>query len=170
MAGKRERQNPWHIAEKTFASLTTAATGFKNVIDIYAYSAKKNIGTLTQLWHGGELYSVLPEGRTPSGQAIMTVAKLLSKELKRKKKKKMIIHITDGAANCGLRLSDAVKYCHSKNIDVYTIGCGCTPQTQDFLEESFPDGHVYFMKDIDYLSVGLAHLFKRNILNQSTNT
>jgi len=85
MAGKRERQNPWHIAEKTFASLATAATGFKNIIDIYAYSAKKNIGTLTQLWHGGELYSVLPEGRTPSGQAIMTVAKLLNKELKGKK-------------------------------------------------------------------------------------
>ncbi|MFQ5485020.1 MAG: hypothetical protein ACE5DO_06775, partial [Desulfobacterales bacterium] len=50
MAGKRERQNPWHIAEKTFASLATAGTGFKNVLDIYDYSAKKNIGTLTQLW------------------------------------------------------------------------------------------------------------------------
>ena len=168
MAGKSERQKPWYIAEKTFASIAEAATGFRNVLDIYAYSAEKNICTLTQLWHGGELYSVLPTGRTPSGQAIMAAATLLNKKFNRKQKKNMIIHITDGAANCGLPLSDAVKYCHRNNIDVYTIGCGCTPQTRDFLRESFPVGHVYFMKDINYLSVGLEHLFKGKILNQST--
>jgi hypothetical protein len=166
MAGKSEIQKPWYIAEKTFASIAEAATGFRNVLDIYAYSAKKNICTLTQLWRGGKLYSVMPAGRTPSGQAIMNAATLLNKKSNGNKKKNMIIHITDGAANCGLRLSDAVKYCHSNNIKVYTIGCGCTPQTRDFLRESFPVGHVYFMKDINYLSIGLEHLFKRKILNQ----
>jgi hypothetical protein len=170
MAGKSERQKPWYIAEKSFASIAKAATGFKNVLDIYAYSAKKNISTLTQLWHGGELYSVMPAGRTPSGQAIMTAATLLKKKFNGKKKKNMIIHITDGAANCGLCLSDAVKYCQSNNIEVYTIGCGCTAQTRGFLRESFPVGHVYFMKDINYLSVGLEHLFKQKILNQASKT
>ena len=50
MAGKSERQKPWYIAEKAFASIAEAATGFRNVLDIYAYSAEKNICTLTQLW------------------------------------------------------------------------------------------------------------------------
>jgi len=112
----------------------------------------------------------MPAGRTPSGQAIMAAATLLNKKLNRKQKKKMIIHITDGAANCGLPLSDAVKYCRRNNIEAYTIGCGCTPQTRNFLRESFPLGHVYFLKNINYLSAGLEHLFKRKILNQSTKT
>ena len=157
MADKGEIQKPWYIAETTFAAIAAAATGFRNVLDIYAYSAEKNICTLTRLWHGGELYSVIPTGRTPSGQAIMAAATLLGKKINRKQKKNMIIHITDGAANCGLRLSDAVEYSHSNNIEVYTIGCGCTPQTRGFLRESFPVGHVYFMKDISYLSEGLEH-------------
>ncbi len=169
MAGKSEKHTPWYIAEKTFASVA-AANLFRNVLDIYAYSAEKNICTLTQLWHGGELYSVMPAGRTPSGQAIMAAATLLNKKFNRKRKKNMIVHITDGAANCGLPLSDAIKYCHRNNIEVYTIGCGCTPDTRDILRETFPVGHVYFMKDIHYLSVGLEHLFKRRILNRSTVT
>jgi len=170
MADKSESQTPWFIAEKTFASIAEAANLFRNALDIYAYSAEKNICTLTQLWHGGKLYSVMPAGRTPSGQAIMAAATLLNKKLNRKQKKKMIIHITDGAANCGLPLSDAVKYCRRNNIEAYTIGCGCTPQTRNFLRESFPLGHVYFLKNINYLSAGLEHLFKRKILNQSTKT
>jgi hypothetical protein len=166
MADKSESQTPWFIAEKTFASIAEAAL-FRNALDIYAYSAEKNICTLTQLWHGGKLYTLMPAGRTPSGQAIMAAATLLNKKFNRKQKKKMIIHITDGAANCGLPLSDAVKYCRRNNIEAYTIGCGCTPQTRNFLRESFPVGHVYFMKNINYLSAGLEHLFKRKILNQS---
>lgn len=167
MVGESDRLKPWYIAEKTFASIAKAAAGFRNVLDIYAYNAKKNVCTLTQLWHGGKLYTVTPAGRTPSGQAIMAAAMLLSKQkFNLKRMKKMIIHITDGAANCGLPLSDAVQYCQRNNMEVYTIGCGCTPQTCDFLRESFPVGHVYFMKDIHYLSIGLAHLFKQKILNQ----
>jgi hypothetical protein len=100
----------------------------------------------------------------------MAAATLLNQKFKRKQKKNMIIHITDGAANCGLPLSDAIKYCHHNNIEVYTIGCGCTPETRDILRETFPAGHVYFMKDTHYLSVGLEHLFKRRILNQSAIT
>jgi hypothetical protein len=160
MAGKGGRQKPWHIAEKTFVSVAEAAKGFRNLLDIYAYNAEKNRCTLTQLYHGDALYSVMPMGRTPSGQAIAAAAMRINK----KYKKSMIIHITDGAANCGLRISDAVSYCQKNNIEVFTIGCGCTQQTRNFLREAFPEGHVYFMKNINYLSVGLEYLFKRKIL------
>ena len=76
----------------------------------------------------------------------------------------MIIHITDGAANCGLPLSDAVDYCLRNNIDVFTIGCDCNQQTRDFLHEAFPPERLYFMKNIDYLAEGLERLFKQKML------
>ena len=160
MAGKGGQNKPWNTAEKTFISVAEAAKGTGNLLDIYAYNAEKNVCSLTKLYHGGELYSVMPAGRTPSGQAIVGAATML----RRKYKKSMIIHITDGAANCGLRLSEAVDHCTRMGIEVFTIGCGCTKQTRDFLRGSFPPGHVYFMQSIDYLSVGIEYLFKRKIL------
>ncbi|MCP4750013.1 MAG: hypothetical protein GY866_03915 [Proteobacteria bacterium] len=164
MAGKGGGRKPWGIAERTFAAITEAAKGFRNRIDIYAYNAEAKKCTLTKLYHGGRLYSVVPLGRTPSGQAIMAAAMVLD----RKYKKSMIIHITDGAANCGLRLNDAVNYCLNSGVEVFTIGCGCTKQTRQFLRESFPPGCVYFMKSIDYLSAGMEYLFKRRILKRGT--
>jgi hypothetical protein len=160
MTGRSATNVPWHTAEKTFIALTKASEGFKNILDIFAYNAERSICTLTQLYHGRELYTVVPTGRTPSGQAIMAAA--LS--LKKKYKRSMIIHITDGAANCGLPLSDAVDYCLRNNIDVFTIGCDCNQQTRDFLHEAFPPERLYFMKNIDYLAEGLERLFKQKIL------
>ncbi len=162
MAGKGGKNKPWNTAEKTFISVAEAAKGSRNLLDIYAYNAEKNVCTLTQLYHGGVLYSIMPAGRTPSGQAILGAAMVL----KRKYKKSMIIHVTDGAANCGLRLGDAIDCCTNMGIEVFTIGCGCTKQTRDFLRGAFPPGHVYFMQSIDYLSVGIEYLFKRKILDK----
>ena len=122
--------------------------------------AERNLCLLTQLYHGGELYSVTPAGRTPSGQAIMTVASRLDKRYKNS----MIVHITDGAANCGLGMADALDYCRRKNIDVFTLGCGCNRQTRDFLREFFPRGHLYFLKNVNYLADGLEQLFRHRIL------
>ncbi|MBW2051060.1 MAG: hypothetical protein JRI85_02310 [Deltaproteobacteria bacterium] len=160
MAGRGQDQTPWEVAEKTFVSLATAAKGFKNHLDIYAYNEEKRICKLTKLYHGSEIYSILPAGRTPSGQAILTAAIMLNQ----KYKKSMVIHITDGAANCGLPLGEAVNYCLNNHIEVFTIGCGCTRQTKKFLRESFPPGRLYFMQDINYLADGLEQLFKRKIL------
>ncbi len=160
-AGKKRLRRPWEVAEKSFVSLAAAAKGHRNLIDIYAYRAERNICHLTQLFHGGELYSVDPAGRTPSGQAIMAVAMMLNKKFKRS----MIVHITDGAANCGLSLGDALNYCRTNGIEVYTIGCGCNRQTRDFLREFFPPGHLYFLKSVHYLADGLTHLFKQKILH-----
>lgn len=162
MTGKGGNMRPWRIAEKTFATVIQAAKEFKNRIDIYAYFEESKKCSLTRLYHGKKLYTIKPFGQTPSGQAIMAVATLLD----RKYKKNMIIHITDGAPNSGLPLTDAVAYCEKKGIQVFTIGCGCTSHTQQFLKETFPPGCVYLMKSIDYLAEGLETLFKQRILHQ----
>jgi len=161
MTGKGGTSKPWYTAEKTFVSLAEATKGFRNVLEIYAYNAERRVCNLTRLYHGGELYSVMPAGRTPSGQAILAAAMLM----KKKYKKSMIIHITDGAANCGLRLAEAVDYCLKYGIDVFTIGCGCNQQTRDFLRVCFPPNRLYFMRNINYLSEGIERLFSQRVLS-----
>ncbi|MDI6798141.1 MAG: vWA domain-containing protein [Desulfatibacillaceae bacterium] len=151
---------PWAVAEKTFVSLAHAAQGFENLLDIYAYHEHERRCTLTRLNHGPRLYTVAPAGRTPSGQAILAAAM----NLPALSSNRMIIHITDGAANCGLRLGDALNWCSKNKVDVYTIGCGCNTQTRDFLRAYFPPDRIYFMQDISQLALGLERLFSKTML------
>lgn len=158
--GVKRVGRPWEIAEKSFVSLAAAARRYGNLLDIYAYRAERNVCLLTQLYHGKSLYSVLPSGRTPSGQAIMAVGTLLHK----KYKNSIIIHITDGASNCGVSLKTALDFCRRQDVEVFTLGCGCNRQTRDFLREFFPPGHLYFLKSIHYLADGIEQLFRQKIL------
>jgi hypothetical protein len=167
MSGKDEAgisekrfRRPWEIAEKSFVSLAAAARGNRNQLDIYAYRAERNVCILTRLLHSNTVYSVVPAGRTPSGQAIMTAASMLDAG----HANRMIVHITDGAANCGLGLGEALAFCQKQNIDVFTLGCGCNRQTRDFLCEFFSPGRLYFLKSVDQLAAGLEHLFAQRIL------
>jgi len=160
MGGMSSGKRPWETAEKIFVSLAKAAEGFNNLIDIYAYSEDGGVCALTQLYHGGNVYSAIPRGRTPSGQAIMAAALLLNK----KYKNSMIIHITDGAANCGLSLGDTLKYCRAHDVEVITIGCGCNLQTQQFLKGYFSADHLNFMDNISGLSEIIEKLFRQRML------
>jgi hypothetical protein len=76
----------------------------------------------------------------------------------------MIIHITDGAANCGLSLGDTLKYCRTHDVEVFTIGCGCNLQTQQFLKGYFPSDHLDFMDNISGLSEVIEKLFRQKML------
>jgi hypothetical protein len=157
---EKRMRRPWEIAEKSFVSLAAAAKGSRNLLDIYAYRAERSVCILTRLLHSNTVYSAVPAGRTPSGQAIMTAASMLDA----KYAKRMIVHITDGAANCGLGLGEALAYCRKHGIDVFTLGCGCNRQTRDFLSEFFPPGHLYFLKSVNQLADGLEQLFAQRIL------
>ncbi len=160
MTGKEGHNRPWLIAEQAFVSLAAAAKGFNNHLDIFSYCEDKKSCVLTQLFYGDTVYSVLPTGQTPSGQAILGAAIMLNKRYKNN----MIIHITDGASNCGIRISSAISYCNKNNIDLYTIGCGCNLQTRQFLSQYFPPKNLFFMNNINSLAVGLERLFTRTML------
>lgn len=163
MGGRRGRIRPWDFAEKTFVSLAEAAKSSRNHLEIYAYHEKAGQCILTCLYRGsGEIYTVIPGGRTPSGQAIAAAAMVLKKTYK----KSIIVHITDGAANCGLKLDEAIQFCQKNDIQVVTIGCGCNQQTQDFLKACFPVDKLCFMDHITGLADGLEGLFKQKILRQ----
>ncbi|MBN1365063.1 MAG: VWA domain-containing protein [Syntrophaceae bacterium] len=160
MAGKGTIHRPWTVAEQTFVSLTEAAKGFLNHLEVFGYQEKSNQCNLIQLYRDGELYTITPAGKTPTGQAIIAAAMLMKKN----EKKKLIIHITDGAANCGINVVEALEYCKKNGINLITIGCGCNVQTKQFLLERYPRGAVYLMDDIRHLSEGLEILFRDRLL------
>ncbi|MEW5735578.1 MAG: VWA domain-containing protein [Thermodesulfobacteriota bacterium] len=151
---------PWAIAEKTFASLAAASRGYQHTVKIFSYHESERCCTLTDLFHGNKLYTVSPGGRTPSGQAILAAASSAGQA----RGKRVLIHITDGAANCGAKLSDAIAYCRSKNIEIYTIGCGVNRQTREFLRSYFPPESIFFLTDIRYLAAGIERLLRRRML------
>jgi hypothetical protein len=163
MAGKKATDRPWQAAEKTFVSLTEAAKGFSNHLEVFGYQEQTRQCNLLRLYQEGELYTIAPSGRTPTGQAIMAAAMLMKKDDRRK----MIIHITDGAANCGINVLEAIEYCQKNKIELITIGCGCNLQTKQFLLERYPHGTVYLMDDIRNLSKGLENLFRDKLLKKS---
>jgi hypothetical protein len=160
MAGKGTALRPWAVAEKTFVALTEAARGFSHHLEVFGYQEQSQQCNLIQLYRGGELYTITPAGKTPTGQAIIAAAMLMKKN----DKKKLIIHITDGAANCGVNVINALEYCQKNGIDLITIGCGCNVQTQQFLLERYPRGTVYLMDDIRHLAEGLEILFRDKLL------
>lgn len=163
MAGKKATDRPWQAAEKTFVSLTEAAKGFSNHLEVFGYQEQTRQCNLLRLYQEGELYTIEPSGRTPTGQAIMAAAMLMKKDDRRK----MIIHITDGAANCGINVLEAIEYCQKNKIELITIGCGCNLQTKQFLLERYPHGTVYLMDDIRNLSAGLENLFRDKLLKKA---
>ncbi|MDO8785912.1 MAG: VWA domain-containing protein [Syntrophales bacterium] len=163
MAGKGKTDRPWTVAEQTFVSLTEAAKGFFNRLEVFGYQEQARQCNVVRLYHEGELYTIMPTGQTPTGQAIMAAAVFMKKDDRRK----LIIHITDGAANCGLNVVDALEYCQKNRIELITIGCGCNLQTRQFLLERYPRGTVYLMDDIRNLPEGLENLFRDRLLKKS---
>jgi hypothetical protein len=160
MAGKGTRERPWAVVERALGSLVEAGKGSRNRIDVYAYHEEKNRCALTLLNHDGQFYTVAPVGRTPSGQSILGAATML----RRGPGKRMIIHVTDGASNCGSRLKDAIDTCRENDIELFTIGCGCTEQTRDFLKGYFPPCRLHFLETSKGLPEGLERLLRQQML------
>ncbi|MBL0713332.1 MAG: hypothetical protein JJV98_06485 [Desulfosarcina sp.] len=160
--GKKSGGNrPWQTAEKTFVALANAAKGFSNLIDICAYCEDGGVCVLTRLYHDETTYTVVPRGRTPSGQAITAAALSLNNNYKNR----LIIHISDGAANCGLNMGFALEHCRSNDIGVFAIGCGCNVQTKDFLRGYFSVDQLCFVDNIISLPEILERLFQQKMLD-----
>ncbi|MDY6879129.1 MAG: vWA domain-containing protein, partial [Thermodesulfobacteriota bacterium] len=164
MGRKGGRFRPWDFAEKAFASLVKAAKSSRNHIEIFAYNEDGGRCVLTSLYRReGNVFTVLPAGRTPSGQAIVASALML----KTVSRRSIIIHITDGATNCGLKMGDAVEHCRKNSIEMVTIGCGCNQQTKDFLGACLPRERLYFADHMSSLADAIENLLEQKILGSN---
>ena len=131
--GSMAEPNKWAKVEVIYQTLFTAMLGYSPGARIFAYNERGDTCRITEIYRQGKFYSVMPHGRTASGEAIIATA--LS--LKNHKRKPYIIHVTDGASNWGCGVHDAIQFCRKKRISLLTVGLECDPMNMTALREEY---------------------------------
>ncbi|MCD6577530.1 MAG: VWA domain-containing protein [Anaerolineaceae bacterium] len=131
--GSMSEPNKWIKTETIFQTLFSVIVQYNKTARLFAYNEIKNTCRLTELYLGGEFYTVMSHGQTASGEAIIATALNLKPNLKRP----FIIHITDGASNWGCGVTEAIIFCKKKNIRLLTIGINCGPASKQSLREEY---------------------------------
>lgn len=145
----------WRVVENTMSALHKALQGYQNRLNIFGYFEWDGVCIVSELLRNDVLYSIAPTGRTPSGQAILAAALLMPRETKRRK---FILHITDGESNSGIDVRYALDYCKQENIDMVTLGCGY--KDKDVLIEQYGK-RLQFLDTIEELPKAVENLFQR---------
>ena len=149
--GSMAEPTKWNQTETVYQTLFSVTKIFNKNARIFAYNEVRNKCFLTELFRKGIFFLVLPHGKTASGEAIIATGCTLKKT----NKKPFIIHITDGASNWGCGVSDALKFCIKKKINLLTLGIGCGPEDKRMLRKEYGK-LVQFVDNIN----GLPHLFR----------
>lgn len=136
----------WDQAMTISQTLFSAIKEYNKNASLYAYNEVKDKCRLTEIYQGGNFYTVMPHGRTASGEALIATAL----KIKNKNKKPYIIHITDGASNWGCGVEDAIRFCSKKKINLLTIGIACSPSAKTSLTKEYGK-YVKFINDINEL-------------------
>jgi len=155
--GSMSSPSRWEKAEEIYQTLFSAVKAYNRKARLFAYNEIKNKCFLSEIYKDGVFYTVLPHGKTASGEAIIATAF----SLKKNHKKPFIIHLTDGASNWGSGVSNAIVMCRKNRIQLLTLGLGCSPDNKVLLNLEYGK-LVQFVDSIDELPTLL-----RNLLNYS---
>lgn len=155
--GSMAAPNKWEKAEEIFQTLFSAISAYNKNARIFAYNEVKGICHITELYLKDQFYSILPHGKTASGEAIITTTFRFNKGNKRP----FIIHLTDGASNWGCGVKNAIELCRKKGINLLTLGMGCVDSNKKLLRDEYGD-RVRFIDDISTLPSLLRDLLNRS--------
>lgn len=143
----------WAKVEVIYQTIFSEVVRYNPNARLFGYSERGSTCRLTELYRQGRFYSVMPHGKTASGEAIMATALTL----RRQSRRPVIIHLTDGASNWGCGVPEAVRYCKRKGIGVLTLGVDCDPMNMTALQEEYRE-HISFVTDIDEIPETLRRL------------
>lgn len=163
--GSMAEPNKWAKAEVIYQTLFLALLAYNSNARIIAYNERKDTCRITEIYRQGKFFSVMPHGRTASGEAIIATA--LS--LKGGSRKPFIIHITDGASNWGCGVPDAIRYCRRKGINLLTLGLECDPMNKTALRDEY-GALIQFVDHVDHLPGLLKHLLSSSRFTGSART
>lgn len=136
----------WETIQMVYATLYKVLISYNKNTRVFAYNDSKGKCELTDLSpQKGELYTVRPQGKTASGEAIIATAMMLKRN---KNKYPYIIHITDGASNWGSDVKYAIDYCRKKKISLMTLGFGCKPESKEALKKEYGN-QVQFIDNLN---------------------
>jgi hypothetical protein len=156
-SGSMADPDKWARTQTVFQTLFAAIKGFNKKARLIGYNEVNNICKITELFRYGAFYTVYPNGKTASGEAIMATVLSLKGDYKRP----FIVHITDGASNWGVSVKEAIAYCEEKKVNLLTLGIACSPSNKMALRNEYGN-KVEFIDNID----ALPRLFK-NLLQFS---
>ena len=148
----------WTKTERLFVSLFEAVKGTGNRLDIFSYYERGGICEVNMLAHHNKLFTVRPNGRTPTGQAIVATAMKMPKD-----KRRLIVHLTDGEPNCGISVKKALEFCDKEGVDVVTIGTYYDDKTKIALENQYQDRAI-LVDSLDLFPVRLEEVLKARLL------
>ena len=143
----------WSKVSVIYQTLFMAIVSYNSNARIFAYNERKDTCRITEIYKQGKFYSIIPNGRTASGEAIIATA--LS--LKQSRRKPFIIHITDGASNWGCGVTDAIRYCRERKIHLLTLGLECDPMNKTALSKEHGE-LIQFVNSVDKLPAVLKSL------------
>ncbi|HDP24129.1 MAG TPA: VWA domain-containing protein [Deltaproteobacteria bacterium] len=151
------RGGKWRMVENTVSTLHKALSGYRNRFGAYAYFEQDRVCMISRLTRDGKVFSVPPTGQTASGQAIIACALFMPPERRRK----ILIHVTDGKSNYGCDVSYGIEYCALKKIHLVTLGCGC--QDTDAMERQYGNT-LEFLESFRQLPHAIEQLLRRTFL------
>jgi len=154
--GSMSEPDRWNRTQRVWMTLFTAISEYGHA-RAFAYNEVNNTCRLTEIALGQSYFSVLPHGKTASGEAIIATALKLTARTR----KPFIIHITDGASNWGCGVKDAITFCRKEKIRLLTLGIGSAPAGKQALRHEYGK-LVEFVDDVREL----PRLF-RSLLNSS---
>ena len=145
----------WDRTEVIYQTLFTAIRRFNPRARLFAYNEVRDACRITELFRGDTMLTILPHGKTASGEAIVTTSMITRKTGRRR----LLIHITDGASNWGCGVAEAVAHCKRRGISLLTIGIGCSPSAKQSLRAEYGT-LVQFAENMDELPVLLSALLR----------
>ncbi len=148
----------WTKTERIFVSLFEAVKGTGNRLDIFSYYERAGVCEVNMLAYGNKLFTVRPNGRTPTGQAIVATAMKMPKD-----KRRLIVHLTDGEPNCGISVQTALEFCDKEGVDVVTIGTYSDEKTKIALENQYQDRAI-LVDSLDLFPARLEEVLKARLL------
>ncbi|MCX7169989.1 MAG: hypothetical protein NTY41_06750 [Proteobacteria bacterium] len=123
----------WDKAEVTYQTLFVAIHAYARHARIFAYNEVKEACRISELYRFGHMLTVLPHGKTASGEAIIATALTT----RGRGRRQLIIHITDGASNWGCGVDEALAFCHKKGVGLLTLGIGCSLAAKQSLRDEY---------------------------------
>lgn len=148
----------WSLVEKIFLAIFQAIIPYNHKLEILAYNEINEICILTRLFHHNKIFSISPQGNTPSGEACLGAAKLTEGG-----KRNLLLHLSDGLCNVGVGYDYAIGYCEKKNIDLVTIGKG---EKMRRLKEKYGENRIVILDNYEELPEIIQKILRRKLLKK----
>ncbi|MBI5591601.1 MAG: VWA domain-containing protein [Deltaproteobacteria bacterium] len=152
----------WRMVENTLGTIHNAFSGFQNRLQASAYFEVEGVCMISNLIKENRILSLPPCGQTASGQAIIAAAHFMPDD----KRRRFIIHITDGESNFGCDVQFGINLCRTMHIHLVTLGVAY--KDRDAMRKQY-GRTIQFIDHFGQLPSAVEKLLKWTLLKNKTH-